>query len=104
MGWSVRDQVCTWWTGLYDTLDGIIRRDRRWLPALLDYVNYIPNPAIQAEAVKIALVLNARLPQLPQLLLQPAVASNILNLLLLPAPWPMCCLNGCSWFSSLTYI
>jgi len=55
----------------FDTLDGLIRRDRRWLPALLDYVNYTPNPALQVEAAKIAAILVDRLPHFPDLLMQP---------------------------------
>lgn len=56
----------------FDTLDGLIRRDRRWLPSLLDYVNYTPNPALQVEAAKIAAVLGDRLPHFPDLLMQPS--------------------------------
>ena len=55
----------------FDTLDGLIRRDRRWLPSLLDYVSYIPNPALQVEAAKIAAILVDRLPHFPDLLMQP---------------------------------
>lgn len=66
--------------GFYETLDGIIKRDRRWLLSLLDYVCYTPNPAIQAQAVHIAIILNRRLPQLPDLLLQPIAAGSPLLL------------------------
>ena len=55
----------------FDTLDGLIRRDRRWLPALLDYVSYTPNPALQVEAAKIGALLVDRLPHFPDLLMQP---------------------------------
>ena len=55
----------------FDTLDGVIRRDRRWLPSLLDYVSYTPNPALQVEAAKIAAILVDRLPHFPDLLMQP---------------------------------
>ncbi len=55
----------------FDTLDGLIRRDRRWLPSLLDYVSYTPNPALQVEAAKIAAILVDRLPHFPDLLMQP---------------------------------
>ncbi len=72
-------------TGFYETLDGIIKRDRRWLPSLLDYVCYAPNPAIQAQAVHITLTLNQRLPQLPDLLLQPiAAGAPVQNTFTLP--------------------
>ena len=50
----------------FDTLDGLIRRDRRWLPSLLDYVSYTPNPALQVEAAKIAAILVDRLPHFPR--------------------------------------
>lgn len=63
--------------GFYETLDGIIKRDRRWLPSLLDYACYAPNPAIQTQAVHIALILNQRLPHLPDLLLQPIAAGTL---------------------------
>ena len=55
----------------FDTLDGLIRRDRRWLPYLLDYVNYTPNPALQVEAARIAAILVDRVPHFPDLLMQP---------------------------------
>ena len=48
-----------------------MRRDGRWLGALLDYACYAPNPAIQTESLRLASVLSERLPQLPDLLLQP---------------------------------
>ncbi len=54
----------------FDTLDGLIRRDRRWLPALLDYASYMPNPALQVEATKIGAILVDRLPHFPDLLMQ----------------------------------
>ncbi|CAK0757624.1 hypothetical protein CVIRNUC_002556 [Coccomyxa viridis] len=60
----------------FDTLDGLIRRDRRWLPPLLDFANYTPNPALQVEAVKIAAILVDRLPHFSDLLLQPASAGG----------------------------
>jgi hypothetical protein len=67
----------------FDTLDGLIRRDRRWLPSLLDYVNYTPNPALQVEAAKIAAILVDRVPHFPDLLMQPlgsgALASHLQN-------------------------
>lgn len=72
---SCRILIGPGWTGFYETLDGIIKRDRRWLPSLLDYVCYAPNPAIQAQAVHITLILNQRLPQLPDLLLQPVTTG-----------------------------
>lgn len=31
----------------YETLDGVLRHDRRRVPVLLDYVRYPHNPAIQ---------------------------------------------------------
>ena len=73
----------------FDTLDGLIRRDRRWLPSLLDYVNYTPNPALQVEAAKIAAILSDRLPHFPDLLMQPAGSgeSAAPYLLLAHSPW-----------------
>ena len=64
----------------FDTLDGLIRRDRRWLPPLLDFANYTPNPALQVEAVRIAAILVDRLPHFPDLLLQPVSTGEPLPL------------------------
>jgi hypothetical protein len=53
----------------YEMLDGVLRHDRRRIPVLLDYVRYPHNPAIQAEAVRIATHLSERIPNLVPLLL-----------------------------------
>ena len=55
----------------YETLDGPLRRDRRRLVALIDYVRYEVNPAVQVEAVRITHALAERLPSLLHLLLPP---------------------------------
>jgi hypothetical protein len=38
----------------YEPLDVVLRHDRRRIPLLLDFVRYPHNPAVQAEAVRIA--------------------------------------------------
>lgn len=73
---------------MYETLDALVRRERRWLPAMLDWVAYTPNPAIQAEALRLAVVLSERLPQLPDLLLRPSFPG------LLPTGHLVPCLLG----------
>lgn len=57
--------------GSYETLDAVVRRDRRRLALLLGYVRYSINPAVQAEAVQLAHHLAARLPNIVDLLLHP---------------------------------
>ncbi len=49
-----------------------MRRDRRRLAALLGYVRYALNPALQAEAVRLGHHLSARLPAIVDLLIQPS--------------------------------
>ena len=39
----------------YETLDAVLRHDRRRIPVLLDFVRYPHNPAIQARAPPLAL-------------------------------------------------
>ena len=84
MTWQVL-RLCRGLAG-FDTLDGLIRRDRRWLPPLLDFANYTPNPALQVEAVKIAAILVDRLPHFSDLLLQPASAGEPVRLPALAVP------------------
>eukprot|EP00887_Chlorella_sp_A99_P002898 scaffold6.g2898.t1 len=55
-------------TGVYETLDGVLRHDRRRVPTLLDYARYPHNPAVQAEAVRIAAHLSDRVSNLVALL------------------------------------
>ena len=58
-------------TGSYETLEAVVRRDRRRLGALLGYVRYALNPALQAEAVRLGHHLSARLPAIVDYLIQP---------------------------------
>lgn len=44
----------------YETLDTVLRHDRRRIPMLLDFVRYPHNPAVQAEAVRITTHLSGR--------------------------------------------
>ncbi|KAL4853554.1 Nuclear pore complex protein NUP205 [Chlorella vulgaris] len=53
----------------YETMDVVMRHDRRRIPLLLDFVRYPHNPAVQAEAIRIATHLSARTPNLVSLLL-----------------------------------
>lgn len=53
----------------YESLDAVLRHDQRRIPLLLDYVRYPHNPALQAEAVRIATHLAERIPNLVPLLL-----------------------------------
>lgn len=39
--------LCHFPTASYETLDSVLRHDRRRIPVLLDYVRYPHNPAIQ---------------------------------------------------------
>ncbi len=57
--------------GSYETLEAVVRRDRRRLGALLGYVRYALNPALQAEAVRLGHHLSARLPAIVDYLIQP---------------------------------
>ncbi len=57
--------------GSYETLEAVVRRDRRRLGALLGYVRYALNPALQAEAVRLGHHLSARLPAIVDFLIQP---------------------------------
>ncbi len=74
-------------------MDALVRRERRWLPAMLGWVAYTPNPAIQAESLRLAVVLSERLPQLPDLLLRPSVPGMLSScscLLIVSAHCPGC--------------
>ena len=53
-----------------------MRRDRRRLGALLGYVRYALNPALQAEAVRLGHHLSARLPAIVDYLTQPTPGSR----------------------------
>lgn len=55
----------------YETLEAPLRRDRRRLVTLMDYVRYEVNPAIQLEAIRITHALAERLPTLLDMLLPP---------------------------------
>lgn len=55
-------------TATYESLDGVFRHDRSRIPALLDYVRYPHNPALQFYALKLTAVLVERLPDLVHLL------------------------------------
>ena len=52
----------------YEPLDGVLRHDRSRIPALLDYVRYPHNPALQVTALRLAAHLAERLPDLVHLL------------------------------------
>lgn len=56
-------------TGSYEPLDAVLRHERQRIPLLLDYVRYPHNPAVQVEALRSALHLTQRLPNLVSLLL-----------------------------------
>ncbi len=56
----------------YETLEAPLRRDRRRLVTLMDYVRYEVNPAIQVEAIRITHALAERLPTLLDMLLPPS--------------------------------
>ncbi|KAK9838304.1 hypothetical protein WJX81_003260 [Elliptochloris bilobata] len=60
----------------YETLDGPLRRNRRRLVALIDYVRYEVNPAVQAEAVRVTRALAERLPALLDMLLPPTAPGE----------------------------
>ena len=55
--------------GSYEPLDAVLRHERQRIPLLLDYVRYPHNPALQVEALRAALHLTQRLPNLVSLLL-----------------------------------
>ena len=61
----------------FEPLDAVLRRDRRRIPLLLDYVRYPHHPLVQAEAVRIAQFLAARIPNLVDLLLLPGQFPSI---------------------------
>ena len=45
----------------YESLDVVLRHDRRRIPLLLDFVRYPHNPAVQAEAARLATHLSGEL-------------------------------------------
>lgn len=55
-------------TGLYQTLEEVLAADPRFVATLLGYVRYAFNPGLQAEALRVAGHLAARLPDLLPLL------------------------------------
>ncbi|KAL4441042.1 hypothetical protein ABPG77_010473 [Micractinium sp. CCAP 211/92] len=61
----------------YETLDMVLRHDRKRIPMLLDFVRYPHNPAVQAEAVRIATHLSERIPNLVPLLLNSPPTGNV---------------------------
>ena len=54
--------------GTYEPLDGVLRHDRSRIPALLDYVRYPHNPALQVTVLRLAAHLAERVPDLVHLL------------------------------------
>jgi hypothetical protein len=58
------------------TLDAVLRHDRARLPLLLEYARYAHSPAIQAEALRLAATLAARVPNLVPLLLSAPPAGG----------------------------
>ncbi len=63
-------------TGLYQTLEEMLAADPRLVAGLLGYVRYPYNPAVQAEALRIAGHLSARLPDLLPLLAGAGASLN----------------------------
>jgi hypothetical protein len=61
-----------WYAGNYETLDALFRRDVRRLPVIMDFVRYPYNPAVQAEAIRITQFLAERIPNIVDMLIQPA--------------------------------
>ncbi|KAL4457392.1 hypothetical protein ABPG75_012257 [Micractinium tetrahymenae] len=61
----------------YEPLDVVLRHDRKRIPMLLDFVRYPHNPAVQAEAVRIATHLSERIPNLVPLLLNSPPTGNV---------------------------
>lgn len=56
-------------SGVYETLDMVLRNDQRRLPALFDWVRYPYNPAVQAEAITVAQLLIPRIHNIVTLVL-----------------------------------
>lgn len=62
-----------------EPLEKVLQRDPRRIPCLLGYVRYTFNKQIQQEAVKIALHLEERVPNLVLMLLPPKSAGTLQN-------------------------
>jgi len=62
-------------SGSYETLDTVLRRDRRCLRHLLNWIKYPHNPAIQAEVIVLTHLLVLRMPNIVSLLL--SVPSSV---------------------------
>eukprot|EP00884_Botryococcus_braunii_P018275 jgi/Botrbrau1/5130/Bobra.0172s0002.1 len=89
-------------TGQYEPLDVVMRAEVRRIPSLMQYVAYVDNPALQAEAIRISSALASRLPNLPALLLQAPSSGQVPSYLEISAGFGICLWE--SLFTQTTFV